>query len=399
MNPTAPPEREPVLDVLRGFAVLGIFVVNLESMRGSDWLMLLSGHSLPPHGRLDAVLQFAIGWLAAGKFVSCLALLFGLGAGIIAERASRTGESPRRLLARRYAWLAVFGVAHTPIFAGDILLLYGITGLALLAFAASGVKTLVAWSLALLALYTVIFIAGMSAPVSVTYDRADGGFAAFVEELWIDTVEAFTAGTVFDMLRVQVQQALLLHPGQLTVLPWVLALFLLGCALARAGVLKDLRAHRAMLRVGALAGLGVGLPANFVLGWLGPYAGFGVTATHPQWIVQWGAVAHAVGTPVLAIGYLCALSLFCLRRPVPALAAVGRMALTAYLLQSVVALAIFGGLRLYDTLSTASALVVAALVWAMLLVLCPWWLSRFRFGPAEWLWRALTYKAPRVSSR
>jgi uncharacterized protein len=75
----------------------------------------------------------------------------------------------------------------------------------------------------------------------------------------------------------------------------------------------------------------------------------------------------------------------------PVLAAVGRMALTAYLLQSALALAVFGGLRLYDRLSSTSALMVVAAIWGVLLVICPWWLSRFELGPAEWLWRSLTY--------
>jgi uncharacterized protein len=67
------------------------------------------------------------------------------------------------------------------------------------------------------------------------------------------------------------------------------------------------------------------------------------------------------------------------------------MALTAYLMQSVLALAVFGGLRLYDMLSTASALLVVAAIWTVLLIGCPLWLRAFRIGPAEWLWRSLTY--------
>ena len=67
------------------------------------------------------------------------------------------------------------------------------------------------------------------------------------------------------------------------------------------------------------------------------------------------------------------------------------MTLTAYLLQSVLALAVFGGLRLYDRLSSTSALIVVAAIWALLLWLCPLWLRHFRIGPAEWLWRSLTY--------
>jgi uncharacterized protein len=99
-----------------------------------------------------------------------------------------------------------------------------------------------------------------------------------------------------------------------------------------------------------------------------------------------------MGEPVLAVGYLCALALVCLRRgPIYPLAAVGRMALTAYLLQSALALAVFGGLHYYDRLSSTAVALVAVGIWAVLLVVCPLWLRRFALGPAEWLWRSLTY--------
>ena len=94
----------------------------------------------------------------------------------------------------------------------------------------------------------------------------------------------------------------------------------------------------------------------------------------------------------LAVGYLCALSLWLLRRGVISpLAAVGRMALTAYVLESALALALFGGLRLYDRLSTSAALLVVGGIWTVLLIVCPLWLGRFQLGPLEWLWRSLTY--------
>jgi uncharacterized protein len=83
---------------------------------------------------------------------------------------------------------------------------------------------------------------------------------------------------------------------------------------------------------------------------------------------------------------------YCVRRgAIQPLAAVGRMALTAYLLQSGLALAIIVHFRLYDRLSTVSALLLVAAIWCVLLVACPLWLRRYRFGPAEWLWRSLSY--------
>jgi uncharacterized protein len=137
----------------------------------------------------------------------------------------------------------------------------------------------------------------------------------------------------------------------------------------------------------------LGLPANIGLGLIGPIAAFSAApATEPIWMTRWAAFAQAMGAPVLAIGYASALALLFLRRaPFARLVAVGRMALTAYLLQSVLTLAVFAGLRLYDRLSTVSALLVVFAIWIVLLVVCPRWLRSFRLGPAEWLWRSITY--------
>lgn len=397
MNPIAPPEREPILDVLRGFAILGILLVNIEVMRGPGWLVMVSGGSVAATGPWDTFVRFAIGWLGTGKFLSSLAILFGVGAALIAQRALRAGESPRPLLARRYAWLMLFGIAHMLLFPGDILFLYGLTGLVLLVFARLRTPAILFWSAAIYAAYVAMAVQALAA-VSQSVSPSDGSFDTSLHDLRAEAVAALTEGSFGDMLAAHASQALMLQSLQLYALPLILALFLFGFAVARGGVLDDLDAHRALLRRGAWIGVVVGLPANFALGFGGPLSGWGLPSeTEPAWVTNWEIFGQLIGEPVLAVGYLCALSLFCLRRgAITPLAAVGRMALTAYLLQSALALAIFGGLRLYDQLSTVSALPVVAGIWAALLVFCPLWLRWFRLGPVEWLWRSLTYGRPQA---
>jgi uncharacterized protein len=396
MTPTTPPEREPVLDALRGFAILGILLVNIEVMRGSDWLVAMAGGSVAASALPDRIVQFAIGWLASGKFISSLAILFGIGAALIATRALNAGESPRPLLTRRYIGLMAFGIAHMLLFPGDILFLYGLTGLILLAFVMLRVRTQLWWSAVLLAIYSALSLRWAlvyrADALRVVEPTADS-FTSFVDELRAETVAAFTTGGWSDIFAAHAWQALLLQIAQLFALPWILALFVCGFAIARAGILKDPGKHRELLRRGALFGLALGLPANIGLGLIGPLAGFGAPPqTEPIWITRWAAFGQTIGAPVLAVGYTCALSLFLLRRgSIGRLVAVGRMALTAYLLQSALALAVFAGLRLYDRLSTTSALLAVGIIWAVLLVICPLWLHWFRLGPVEWLWRSLTY--------
>jgi uncharacterized protein len=398
MTPTTPSEREPVLDALRGFAILGILLVNIEVMRGSDWLVAMAGGSVAASALPDRIVQFAIGWLATGKFISSLAILFGIGAALIAGRSLRAGESPRPLLIRRYVCLIAFGIAHMLLFPGDILFLYGVTGLILLAFVTLHVRTLLAWSATLLAVFSVMSLRQWALVYRTDAFRSGveptpDSFTTFLDQLRADTVVAFTTGEWSDIFAVHAWQAFLLQTSQLSALPWVLALFLFGFAIARTGMLNDLGKHRALLRRGALIGLVLGLPANIGLGLIGPLAAFGAPPlSEPIWVTRWAAFAQTIGAPVLAVGYACALALFWLRRgAMRPLVAVGRMALTAYLLQSALTLAVFAGLRLYDRLSTASALLVVGAIWAVLLVICLLWLRWFRLGPVEWLWRSLTY--------
>jgi uncharacterized protein len=392
--PSAPAERDALIDALRGFAVLGILIVNIEVMRGPDWLVLMGGGYAPLVDLSDVTVQFAVGWLGTAKFISSLALLFGVGAAFIASRAVAAGSAPRPLLARRYVALMAFGAVHMAVFPGDILFLYGLTGFVMLLFIHLEVRVLLALAAAALVVLTAFALDALPSWQGEGVGSGTGDtFETTTHALHETTLAAYTEGGLADILAAHAAQAFFLQTGQLLALPWILALFLFGYAVARAGIATRITAHRTLLRRGAWIGLGIGLPANLGVGFFGALAGFGSrSAVDAQWLTQWGTFGQVAGAPILAIGYLCALSLlFADRAPPHALVATGRMALTAYLLQSVIALCVFGGLRLYDRLSSTSALLVVAAVWALLLWLCPLWLRHFRMGPAEWVWRSLTY--------
>jgi uncharacterized protein len=399
LRPTAPAQREPILDVLRGFALLGILLVNVELMRGSDIYAVFSGDAPAVGSAGDELTRFAVGWLVTGKFVSSFALMFGIGAALIVGRAHRAGRAPRRLLARRYGWLMVFGLAHMVLlFPGDILFAYGLAGLLLLPFVQVGPRVAAWWGIALVlataALVVVLTAAGGAGPPDAGVDDPyTASFLEFVESRAEFAVAARQDGPYADVVVANAWEALLVQTGALLVLPWILGMFLLGFAAGRAGLVADLRGHAPLLRRGALVGLSVGLVANLPLGLAGPLAGSAGPAETGS--VVWGVLAAAAqlaAAPVLAVGYLCLLTLLCLRiGAIGPLASVGRMALTAYLLQSVLAAVVFAGFGLYDRLGSAQALLVVVVVWSVLLVGCPLWLRGFRFGPVEWLWRTLTY--------
>ena len=399
VGPTAPTEREPVLDVLRGVALLGILLINIEYMRSAGFYDAFVGVE-PSTTLADRIAQFGMGWLAAGKFLSMFAILFGVGAALIADRALRAGRSPRRLLARRYGLLVAFGLVHMVLlFPGDILFLYGLTGLALLPFVRKPAKAALRWGVGLVVAMTLLWAALTAAIAFAPAPPADHEGVVAQQEMFEgfqdQAVTAYTEGTYLDVIGANAVQSAVLQVGQIVMLPWILGLFLLGFAATRSGMVTDLAANRPMLRRLATVGLGVGLPVNLLLGPVGPLWG-GATleqgVDNPGMLVIIAAV-QLLGAPLLAVGYLAGAALLTLRFGVPhRLAATGRMALTAYLSQSVLALIVFAGFGLYGTLGSAQALLVVAGIWVVLLVACPVWMRHFRYGPVEWLWRTATYR-------
>jgi uncharacterized protein len=372
-------------------------------MRGPALFDALAGVLPAPASGADRITSFLVGWLAAGKFISSFAILFGVGAALLAAKAWQRGWSAHRLLARRYTLLAVFGLAHMVLlFPGDILFVYALTGFALLPFLRVRPRTALWWSGAILvglsiaATGVAVLAAAFGEPGDAGgRDPISGAVGGFFDQRRQATIAAYTEGGLGEVLAARSFEALVIQTGQLVSVPWLLALFLLGFATTRAGVTTDLASFRPLLRRLAAVGLGVGLPTNLVLGVLGPVgAATGTTGEAAgTWVELASVPAQLVAAPLLAVGYLAALSLLALRfGSWGPLAAVGQMALTAYLLQSLVTTVVFVGWGTYDAWTATSVLVVVGATWALLLVVCPLWLRRYRFGPVEWLWRSWTYR-------
>lgn len=404
-RPLPPGQRVYTLDVLRGFALLGILLVNVELFRGPFVWDLLAGR-VPAATGGDRVAQFVVGWLVSGKFLSSFALLFGIGAAVISVRALQTGRSPRRLLARRYAWLIVFGLVHMLLlFSGDILFAYGLAGLLLIPFVSVRPRTALWWAggivgvLALLTLLVPALVAvfpQQSAPGPTT-----SALTTLVEQRRGATVTAYTSGGLGQQIQARAWEALFVQVGTLLALPRVFALFLVGFALGKLRIVTALQSWLPRLRTAAVWGLAGGLLLNLPTGFAGPQTA-AVGAAGPgqaAWALPAREIAQLLGEPLLAIGYLAGLALLCQRpaitRALRPLADAGRMALTGYILQSVLATGFFVWLSYYGQLTTAGALGVVAVIWVVMLGFCVLWQVRFDRGPLEALWRRLTYGPPR----
>ena len=397
--PVAPSERQPALDVLRGAALLGILLVNVQLMAGPQVIEQLFGLRDVAASTPERVIGGLIGWLVAGKFISSFSILFGVGAALIAERALARGRAPRRLLARRYGLLMLAGLAHMVLlFPGDVLFLYGVTGLVLLAFLRARDRTLGVWTVALHALSAVALTA-------LTVDEAGTDIDAATMELvataLADAELAYATGAYGGVVVWQAGQSLFIQSSALVSLPWTLALFLIGMLAHRRGLSLDPAGGRATLVRLARVALPVGLVLNLPLLLTGPVAETASTADVALPVLVGASIANAIGAPVLAVGYLSALAVVVVDRGAErgirrGLAALGRIALTGYLLQSILALVVFFGFGAYGRLALLGEPILGMLafvvsVWVALLAFAPWWTARFRYGPFEWLWRWGTY--------
>lgn len=373
LRPVARGERVVALDALRGLAVLGILLVNVQYFQGPQ-RFLETADGLPWTGP-DRVAAYLVTALVEGKFIAAFAFLFGLGIALQSARAEARGQPAGRLLVRRLAVLAVFGAAHSfLLWYGDVLLTYAALGLVLVAARRAAPRALLAFSAGLYGLGAFVLLVSAAAP------ETDGG-AAFAE-LAEQGVRAYRSGSYGRMLAQRLRELGVYWAGFPFNGPWTLAPMLAGLAAGRAGLPGRLDREVPLLRRVAVVGVGVGLPLSLLAA------------------AADSSLALALAPP-LSLGYLALGALLFCRYARAAvtrnLAPIGRMALTNYLLQTVLATAVYYGLGRYGRGTLIAALGLTVAIWTVNLVLSRLWLARFPSGPVETLWRRLTYGSASVT--
>ena len=374
LTPIAPGGRIVALDALRGLALLGILATNIQSFIGP--------HSSGGWRAVDRVLLFFVSWLIEGKFVAMFSLLFGVGVALQLRRARERGADSVTPLRRRFVVLAGFGLLHgIGVWSGDVLLPYAVGGFVLLALRRRTVRTVRRWAVGMWVASSaaMLLVAGLVSASDRGQAVVDAGALA-----------AYTSGSYPTMVLRRAFETAVQTASAPVLLPWVVALMLVGVLAVRGGIVTD--PHAAWDRLGKISriGLTVGLPLAAV-GAAVEIAGDAQTAGLE---LMSGALLTAAA-PILALGYLATAGRWLLRHPgavTDRLAAVGRMALTNYLLQSVLASA-WAYTGRYGSTTLAAGLGFWVLISVLQLLWSPWWLARFRQGPAEALWRRLTYRA------
>lgn len=402
LGPTREGERIEILDVLRGFALFGILLVNLLVF--NQVMMAAAVMSLPDENMIDRIATWLIRWLAEGKFYSLFSLLFGLGFMLQMMRAEAKGRRFVPVYLRRSLILLVIGLLHAVFFwVGDILVVYAVLGVLLLLFRKMRPRALLIWAVVLLSLTTLLLIAGT---LLMDMGRQDPTIAAEIDAAFaqqraaiLDEAERaaaiYATGNFMEITAQRAPEFAEMWVTSIFIFPNVFAMFLIGAYFAKRGIFADLEGHRGLLRRLCLWGLGLGLPLNAVYATL--FMSQGLSRMEPSWPLVAAIGCQSAGAPLLAVGYASGLALLWMQptwQPrLHLLAPPGRMALTNYLLQSLIATFIFYGygLGLFGQVGAATCIVLTIAIYTFNVALSHWWMRRFRFGPVEWLWRTLTY--------
>lgn len=409
-SPSAPREAAPVaaterivsLDVLRGFAILGILVMNVQSFSMIDaaYLNPTAYGDLTGLNRLVWTLSHLFTDL---KFISIFSMLFGAGIVLFASRLKAKGIAPAGVHYRRAFWLIVIGLAHGFLFwYGDILAAYGLVALiAYLFWKVRPIPLLIVGLIVMSVASGLYLMAGMA--VQYAPPEALEGIAHFwqpTSEMAAETIAAYRGSWITQMS----QRA----PAMAASVTLVFAMFhawrtggmmLIGMALFKWGVLSAERSRRFYAILAA-----IGFALGFPLIWIGIVRRFAV-----DWEIAYGFFTGSQynywGSMFVALGYVAVIMLIVksgvLKRVARTLAAAGRMAFTNYLMQTLIMTTIFygHGLGLYGRVERSHQILMVFAVWAFQLWFSTAWLRRFRFGPAEWLWRTLTYMRPQPMRR
>ena len=395
ISPIEKSARIESLDVLRGFALLGILLINilafgLHSASTFNPLIPVGKTAMDEFLNLGTWASMSV--LVEGAMRCLFSILFG--AGVLLLMNKRT-IGAKALHFKRHLWLLVFGLvdAFLLLWYGDILIVYALVGVTLYFVRDWSPRALIISSALIITLMVGVF--GVVAPYGLEQAKLTGDIA------WTE-FDASSNPSTEDQQEELIRRRDSYHTAFLwgassfivvafTLIPDALAMMLLGMALFKLGILDASRPQLWYLRLAA-TGFGFGLMTNLWELQVAFAGNLKLLSTFAMFIPT-----YHLGRPGMALGYLGAIMAICKSDALPrvrtALAAVGRLTLTNYLIQSLIGLVLFtgAGFALVGTLERWQLYPLVVIVWAFQVWFSLRWLARYRFGPAEWLWRALAY--------
>jgi len=399
-SPVQQNERVVLLDALRGFALFGILMVNMPVMfEPISSLLMGVKPGMPLH---HVIAESFIKFFFEGKFYVLFSFLFGYGFWLFLQKSTENGAGIIPLFRRRLLFLLLFGLAHIALlWAGDILVFYALFGFILILFRKSSNRKVLKWAFGIALIPTILngfmtLLFGFLSKVPEAKEAIELSMQQrmdSMQQLLENATAAYTSGSFTDIVSMRFAEYSTLLPGIVFFYPVVLSMFLVGMWAARTRIIAEYDHHLSFFSKLWWWGLGIGLIGNALL----------VIAYHNANIVSqdaWAtlyATMHTIGGIALGGFYVSSFVLLYAKGKangaVKFLAPLGRMALTNYLMQSLITAILFlgWGFGLFGKIEIWQGILITITIFTLQIPFSKWWLNRFRYGPMEWLWRSLTY--------
>lgn len=399
IKPTLLKDREVFMDVLRGIAILGIFIANLAFF--SFYSSKVEGHYTNPG--IDKQMSFLHAMFIEGKFYSIFSLLFGWGIALQISRSKTDDNTTTKFIKRRLWFMLLLGGVHLIfIWSGDIVAFYAMIGFILIALRKKSNKTLLITGIVLMLSPILLYFLKMNflwlnapagflreasnylqehfARITKTYSRREliknGNF--------LDTIKATMATVPFRF-------AYLFFVSRI---PKVLGMMLIGFVIGRSGFYKQIQQYKKQLIWAVFIGLIISIPANYMLAHFmenqDKYWGLEIEGWYET-------LAYAFGVAPLALVYTIILALLFQQKVIHKIllliAPVGKMAFTNYIMHSIIGIIIFYGIGFgyMQQVGPFAWTILAVMVFIFQIIVSTIWLRYFEFGPIEWAWGSFTY--------
>lgn len=406
MNNTTKPiqsqDREIFMDVLRGFAILGIFIANLNNFTFYSSDDNLTGPYLVPE--FDKQMSFLHKMFIEGKFYTIFSFLFGWGIALQIKRGRAKGIDVIPTVKRRLSFMLLLGFIHLMIWPGDIVFFYAILGFVLLLFRDYSDRTLLWMGLSMVMMPILLYAAKMqwqwlNAPAALLYGTGqqldnlmlgiatEADYKKFEETAgWWEILKSNVAGIFY-------RYGYLFFVSRIFK---VLGVFLIGYVIGRSDFYKNIIQNKKIIYWVMASGLLIGLPANYCLAY------YMSNYMSDYWALKangfYQTLAYAFGVAPLGFAYI---GIFMLSfqtatgsQIMALMAPVGKMAFSNYVMHSLIGNFIFlnAGLGFMGQVGPVYSTLFGICVFIGQIIFSTIWLKHFNFGPIEWLWRSATYK-------
>ncbi|RQO75657.1 hypothetical protein DBR43_09985 [Pedobacter sp. KBW06] len=380
------PKRISELDIIRGIALMGILIVNM-GLYSFPALYLDQFSSW--NGNVNKFIVAIISLTAEGKFISIFSFLFGLGFYIFIQNAFQKTKRPAMLFFRRLIVLLGIGLIHAYlIWFGDVLCIYSIAGVFLLFFRHMSYRSVLIWALSLLLIPVISFVLGAIANGSAFYSDPNVNGPDIVS-MGKQATHIYQTGSYIQILKQNMTDLVIAKISYLIILPQIFAMFLLGVYAGKRHIFQRIPEHLSFIRNIQLGSFLIGFPAatQAVIYMDASPQSLGYNITQ--------FISSYIAGPALGIFYISTLLLLLQsvrwQNRLKPFAAVGRMAATNYILQSVICTSSLYGLSIYGKVAPGYGLILSLSIFLCQICYSNLWMSKFQYGPLEWLWRTLTY--------